>query len=118
MKYLFPEERELTAELSEEWRAEVVRALNEMTHTFSAKAQTRDRVDVVWRRLNFPHGFMTIIRQKLERLEPMFDDFGPHTPHKVNWEKVAEECGDVATYLVFMAAIALMWQKRMEESNG
>lgn len=111
-KHLFEEEQQLVRALSEEWTQEVQVVLDEMAKTFSQKAGNRDGCDVVWRRLPFPDGFLTIIDQKRERLEPLMDPWDPHAPGWVVWPKVVEECEDVASYWIFMAAIARMFDKR------
>lgn len=126
MKHLFPEEQQLTAQLSEEWKREVLKALEELTSTFSRKSSERDKADVVWRRIDFPGGFLTVIHQKLERFEPLLSGFTPKMFEGLNpaintarWPKIREEALDIATYLIFMAAITSMFERRLEGAlNG
>lgn len=120
MKHLFPEEHEITKDLSQEWTLECERLMHVMLETMKAKGDGRDETSCVWHRLPFPDGMLTIIEQKSERMQPLLAKFNPYGDPSlcpVHWDKAIEEALDVATYWVFFAAILEMLKKRASWSE-
>lgn len=114
---IFPEEKALMRKLSDEWRMEVKTLLADVHNTFEIKGQTRDKTSVVWERLQFPHGFMQVILQKVTRIPPMLEPHEPNSWASVMWGKVEQELRDVGTYCFIMAAIVRMLQRRYKEGR-
>jgi hypothetical protein len=118
MSKLFPEEVALAERLQDEWHGAIGRVVDQFMRTVTRKGQERDTGSLVWERVEFPGGFLTILRQKLERLVPLFACYDPLDVGSMNWEKAREECVDFGAYAFFMAAIIDMIQRRMMQGAG
>jgi hypothetical protein len=108
MIYLDREKVEF-ARTKEEFEGAYLSLTNEMYTTFKAKGATRDTGAPIHHRMS-PASMVALAQAKMRRIETLTSTAG--------WEendglldKVVEECGDVANYNLFIAALCLMLQK-------
>lgn len=112
---IFPEEKAQQKVLSEEWRTEVTTVVDEAMGVFHQRGEVRDADGLVWDRLQFPHGFMTIINQKVSRVPTMLVSYNPQQWTEVAWTKVIDELMDVGVYCFMLIAIVRMLARRYDK---
>lgn len=112
---IFPEEKAQQKSLSQEWRDEVAAVVEDAMGIFQQRGTIRDGDGLVWDRLQFPHGFMTIINQKVSRVPTLLVGYDPHQWSTVAWKKVIDELVDVGVYCFMLIAIIQILARRYDK---
>lgn len=112
MIYLQREETEFT-KTKKEFEEQFYALLERMLSTFKAKGETRDTGSPIHHRMS-PATMIALAQAKMRRIETIIST--------VDWEndinlrsKVIEECGDVANYNLFVAALCLLLAKETKK---
>lgn len=87
--------------------------LSEMATVAEAKGRTRDTGSPIHHRKS-PSGMVSDIQSKSRRIESLISAHGwQDEPEALS--KVVEECTDIANYSLFIAALAVLLGKEIEE---
>ena len=100
-------EREAFAETLEEFEATYIKLLENLLEVFRHKAATRDSETPIHHRMS-PQTMLSLAQAKTRRVETLMSG------HVIWWEeeglldKIIEECGDIANYSLYIAALCVM----------
>ena len=100
-------------ETQQEFSAAYQAELKRMFAVSSEKAQVRDRASPIHHR-QAPAEQLGIAKAKCRRLETLMSrpDWSEEGP---TLDKIREECGDAANYLMYISALCVMLQKEQQE---
>jgi len=102
-------EKEQFAETKAKFDAAYNYLLQELYNVYAAKGETRDALTPIHHRMS-PENMVALAQAKLRRIETLVSQ--PDWENdKALREKVIEECGDVANYNLYIAALCLMLLK-------
>lgn len=112
---LFSEEKDLLADLLDEWYNAVKAFTNDMNRIFTEKGKQYDRESPVWERMKWPWGFTHEITKKANRVEQLLSAFDHSDPiNSVDWDEINEELVDIANYCRMLGGVTMMMRVRKQ----
>ena len=110
---LLPREAALTKELQQEFNKKYEKVLVRAIEICRERAPLYDITEPVWRRVEWPEGFLHEVRKKHGRIVNIFEAEDADT----NWPHIREEAIDMINYLAFLVAFGDMLAEAEREGG-
>lgn len=101
---LLPQEIELTKKLQREFNKRYEGVLIRAVEICRERAPLYDTTEPVWRRVEWPEGFLHEVRKKHGRIANIFEAENA----EAKWPHIREEATDMINYLAFLIAFGDM----------